>query len=301
MATATADYQAPFYACVEAGGTKFHCELVDAQGRCVAQAVFPTLAPAQTLPQVVAFFRDLPERVVAMGIACFGPVELNPQSHAYGRITHTPKPGWANTDIAQYFARELDVPVAFDTDVNGALLGEQALGAARGCEHAVYITVGTGIGAGILVNGRLVQGLGHPEVGHMLLPRAPGDDFAGCCPFHGNCLEGMASGTALVKRWGDPRQLPVEHCAWDYQAFYLAALCVNLTHVFAPQSIIFGGGVMQQPHLLAKVRREFAGLINGYAAPAILARLEDYLQLTRLEGRAGVLGCWVMAKTLSHS
>ena len=290
-----------YFACVEAGGTKFNCELVDGDGRSVAQAVFPTQTPEETLPRVVHFFQSLALRPQAMGIACFGPVELDRASPDYGCITHTPKPGWANTSIARYFEQALRIPVAFDTDVNGALLGEVACGAASGCDHAVYMTVGTGIGAGVLVNGCLLQGIAHPEIGHMLLPRAMNDDFSGCCPFHGDCLEGMASGAALVKRWGNPRQLPEDHYGWVIQTFYLAALCVNLTHLFAPQKIVFGGGVMQQPHLLARVRREFLRLIHGYTAPQVLAAVDDYLVATGLEGRAGVLGCWVMADTLWKS
>ncbi len=294
----TSESHAQYYACIEAGGTKFNCEVIDGLGNTIAQAVFPTLSPEQTLPDVVSFFKPFVGCLHSLGIACFGPVQLDKEAQDYGYIRNTPKPGWSNTSVANYFAYELAIPVVFDTDVNGALLGEWTQGAAQGCSDFVYVTVGTGIGAGILANNQVVRGVCHLEVGHMLVPRFPDDNFNGCCPYHGACLEGMASGVALERRWGRPHLLPADHPAWDMEAYYLAVMCVNLTHQLAPQKIVLAGGVMQQTSLLAKIRSEFSRLINGYASEKILANLEQYICGTSLKGRAGAIGCWVMAKSI---
>lgn len=281
---------------IEAGGTKFNCAVADMQGKVLAQAAFPTTTPAETLALARNFFSDAVRSrdtsLAAMGIASFGPVELDRGAPNYGFITKTPKAGWSNTDICGYFRTAFNVPVAFETDVNGAAWGELVAGAARDCSHFIYVTVGTGIGAGIVVNGKLLQGVTHPEVGHMLMPRASlQDDYQGCCPFHKGCLEGLASGTAINKRWGiNGKDLPDDHAAWDYEAHYLAAMCVNLTQCFAPQKIILGGGVMDKKLLFPLVRSKFLELINGYAPESILTRVDQYIVPTGLDGKAGVVG-----------
>ncbi len=291
------------FGAIEAGGTKFNCALADETNQLLAEASFPTTSPEQTLASARDFFKHyLPANrsLAALGIASFGPVELNPKSPLYGAITKTPKPGWSGTQVRDYFGQSLDVPVAFETDVNGAALGEMALGAAKGCEHFVYVTIGTGIGAGVVVNGRLLQGQFHPEVGHMLMPQAEGDNYAGCCPFHKGCLEGLASGTSLKQRWqANPAAFPKTHQAWAFEAFYLAAMCVNLTQVYGPQKIVLGGGVMQQAHLFPAIRQAFARLINGYAPDQLLANLDSYIVPTALDGRAGIYGCLQMARALA--
>jgi len=290
---------APLLAVIEAGGTKFNCELVTGAGAVLEQAVIPTQAPCITLAQVSDFFNAASARhgaFAAMGIGSFGPVELNPAAANYGCITHTPKAGWRDTPIVDFFTREFGVPIGFETDVNAALLGELAEGAAQGCQHAIYITFGTGIGAGICVDGKLLQGRAHPEVGHLLIPSLAQDSFAGCCPFHGNCAEGLASGTALTQRWQQaPTKLPADHRAWPMQAYYAAALCVNLTQCFAPEKIVLGGGVMQQPRLLGMIQQQFLELLQGYGPVAVLDNVQDFIVATSLHGRAGVLGARLLA------
>lgn len=287
---------------IEAGGTKFNCAIADMQGKVLAQAAFPTLSPDVTLAAVKAFFdtglHELQGRFAAIGIASFGPVELNRSAANYGFITKTPKAGWSNTDVCGYFRAAFAVPVAFETDVNGAAWGELVAGAARDCSNFIYVTVGTGIGAGIVVNGKLLQGVTHPEVGHMLMPRASlQDDYEGCCPFHKGCLEGLASGTAINKRWGiNGKDLPDDHAAWDYEAHYLATMCVNLTQCFAPQKIILGGGVMDKKLLFPLIRNKFLELINGYAPESILARVDQFIVPTGLAGQAGIVGAIALAQ-----
>lgn len=287
---------------IEAGGTKFNCALADAQGNVLVQAAFPTLASEVTLAAVRDFFttnlQAQQATLATIGIASFGPVELNRSSPQYGFITKTPKAGWSNTDVCGYFRAAFGVPIAFETDVNGAAWGELVAGAARDCSNFIYVTVGTGIGAGIVVNGKLLQGVTHPEVGHMLMPRASlQDDYQGCCPFHTGCLEGLASGTAINKRWGiNGKDLPDDHAAWDYEAHYLATMCVNLTQCFAPQKIILGGGVMDKKLLFPLIRNKFLQLINGYAPESILARVDQFIVPTGLAGQAGILGAIALAQ-----
>lgn len=290
------------FGAIEAGGTKFNCAIADEDDQLLAEASFPTTTPERTLAGARDFFLHyLPknQKLVSLGVASFGPVDLDSNSASYGAITKTPKAGWSGVQVRDYFIQSLGIPVAFETDVNGAALGEMALGAAKGCKNFVYVTVGTGIGAGVVVNGRLLQGQFHPEVGHTLMPQAEGDKYAGCCPFHQGCLEGLASGTALNQRWqANPAAFPKEHQAWAFEAYYLAAMCVNLTQCYGPQKIVLGGGVMQQAHLFPSIRHEFSRLINGYAPDQLLAHLDSYIVPTALAGRAGVYGCLKMAKSL---
>jgi fructokinase len=258
------------YGGVEAGGTKFVCA-IGSGPEDLERTSFPTTMPEETIARAIAFFRDrAPLR--SLGIASFGPVDPNPRSETYGYITSTPKEGWRNTDIAGILGRALGVRVGFDTDVNAAALAESQWGSARGLDDVVYITVGTGIGGGALAGGRLVHGLLHPEMGHMRLPHdLIADPYAGVCPYHGDCLEGLASGPAIEKRWGVPaRDLPAGHPAWRLEARYLAAGVVNLVCTLSPRRVIMGGGVMEQEQLFPMIREEVAAMLNGYvAAPEI--------------------------------
>src|SRR5207253_627242 len=214
----------------------------------------PTTTPAEPLGRVADFLRPHAERLAAVGIACFGPIDLDRRSPTFGWITTTPKPGWAHADVVGAF-RALGVPVVFDTDVNGAALGEHRWGAGRGVDPFVYLPVGTGIGGGAIVNGRPLHGLVHPEMGHVPIPRDPADSFTGACPYHGSCLEGLASAVALRARWGTaPEALPAEHEAWRLQARYLALGIVAITAVLSPRRIAVGGGVMGAAGLLERVR-----------------------------------------------
>jgi fructokinase len=280
---------------IEAGGTKFVCG-VGTGPDDLEIAQFPTTSPQETLDKVVGFFRQRP--VTAIGIASFGPVDLDISSPSYGHITSTPKTGWANCDLVGEVESAMRAPVGFDTDVNGAVLGEARWGAARGLQDAVYITIGTGIGGGALVGGRVVHGLVHPEMGHLRIPHDIRDSFAGLCPYHGDCFEGLAAGPAIQARWGKPaRELPADHPAWQLEAHYIALGLANLAVALSPRRFLLGGGVMQQPHLFALIRQEFAGLLNGYVRHRdILDGLDEYIQPPQLGSQAGVLGSLVLAE-----
>lgn len=288
---------------IEGGGTKFVCAVGVGPDQVRAEARFPTTTPDETLSRAVAFFRDLPvsERPVAVGIASFGPVDPLPGSSTWGYITSTPKAGWANTEFAGRIRRELGVPVAFDTDCNAAALAEWRWGAARGLSSFLYLTVGTGLGGGGMVEGRLIHGLLHPEVGHMRLPRHPRDPFPGACPFHGDCWEGLAAGPALRARWGASGEtLPEDHPAWEIEVFYLAAGLVNLICSLAPQRLVLGGGVMEQAHLFPRLRAEVQRMLNAYIqSPAILDRIDEYIVPPALGNRAGVLGAIALAERVA--
>jgi fructokinase len=276
------------YGGLEAGGTKFVCAIGTGPDDLVRES-FPTTTPEETIGRAITFFRDrAPLR--ALGIASFGPVDLNPRSATYGYITSTPKPGWRDTDIAGMMARALGAPVQFDTDVNAAALAESRWGSAHGLDDVVYITVGTGIGGGALVGGRLVHGLLHPEMGHMRLPHDRiADPFAGICPFHGDCLEGLACGPAIEQRWGVRAEcLPPDHPAWRLEARYLAAGVVNLICTLSPRRIIMGGGVMEQAQLFPMIREEVGALLKGYVA-------EPEIGPPGLGANAGVLGAIALA------
>jgi fructokinase len=281
------------YGGIEAGGTNFVCAVGSGPASIEARVEFETTTPGETMDRAVEFLRPHRERLAAVGIASFGPVDLHPGSPTYGFITTTPKPGWTNTDLLGAVHRALELPIAFDTDVNGAALGEHRWGAARGLDTFLYLTIGTGIGGGGMVDGALLHGLVHPEMGHMRLPHDPqADPFAGICPFHGDCLEGLASGPALEARWDQPAEdLPAGHPAWPLEAHYLALAVVNLVCVLSPQRIILGGGVMNQRILLPLIRKEVQALLNGYVqAPELLDGIDGYVVPPALGDEAGVLG-----------
>jgi fructokinase len=265
---------------------------------------FPTTKPTETIGQAIAFFKEqaAKEPLAAIGIASFGPVDPNPKSPGYGYITTTPKEGWAQTDFAGKIGQALNVPVGFDTDVNGAALGEHRWGAAQGLDTFIYLTIGTGLGGGGLVNGQLSHGLIHPEMGHILLPRLVEDTFPGICPYHGACLEGLAAGPAIEARWGQRADtLPVDHPAWDIEAHYLAVGLVNFICTVSPQRIIMGGGVMEQRHLFPLIRKNVQTFLNGYLqSPTILKQIDEYIVPPGLGSKAGVLGALALAERQLH-
>jgi fructokinase len=270
-------------AAIEAGGTKFVCGAGTGPDDLETIQI-PTAAPAETTQAAIAFFKDKGAR--AAGIASFGPVDL-----AMGRITSTPKTAWRGFELAATVRNGLGVPVAFDTDVNGAALGEARWGAAQGVSDFIYLTVGTGIGGGAVVNGALVHGLSHPEMGHVRMPHdRTRDPFPGVCPYHGDCLEGLASGPAIEARWGRAaRELPPEHEAWALEAHYLALGVVNWICTLSPKLILIGGGVSDQAQIFPLIRREVESILNGYvAAPEI--------RPPQLGSRAGVLGALALAE-----
>ncbi len=291
----------PLFGGIEAGGTKFVCAVGGGPDDLRAETSFPTREPGETIEQAIQFFREqgLREPIRAVGIAAFGPVDPNPASPTWGYVTTTPKPGWANTDFAGRVQRALGVPVGFDTDVNGAALGEHTWGAARGLDTFIYLTVGTGIGGGGMVNGKLIHGLMHPEMGHIMIPHDRVlDPYAGSCPYHGDCLEGLADGPALLERWGQRGEtLPPDHPAWPLEAHYLALGLANFICTLSPQRIILGGGIMQQRQLFPLVRREVQNLLNGYVrVAAIIDNIEQYVVPPELGSRAGVLGAIALAR-----
>jgi fructokinase len=275
---------------IETGGTKWECAIGTGPDDLRATATIPTTTPEETIGRVVAFFeREGP--VAAIGIGSFGPIDQKPGSATWGHITSTPKPGWANTDVGGEISRRLSAPVAFDTDVNAAALGEHRWGAAQGLETFCYITVGTGIGGGGMTGGSLLHGLVHPEFGHLRVPHDRGrDPFEGVCPYHGDCWEGLASGRAIEARWGRPAaELDGDDEVWMLQAHYLALGLVSVICVLSPERILLGGGVMRRPGLLPLVRREVEGLMNGYQATATI-------MLPALAPRSGVLGAIALAE-----
>ncbi len=285
---------------VEGGGTKFVLLIGTGPDDIVDEAQFPTTTPVETLGRVVEFFARPREgvRLAAIGVSSFGPIDPDPLSPTYGYITTTPKPGWAHTDVVGLLGETLGVPVGWDTDTNGAALGEHRWGAGRDADPLYYITVGTGIGGGGLVNGRLLHGLMHPEMGHLLLPAFDGDTFAGVCPYHGRCLEGIASGPALRARLGRPAQeVGPDDPVWELEAQYLAAGLLSIVEILAPQRIIVGGGVASAPGLLDRVRRQLVRLNNGYIArPELMDGMADYIVPPGLGGRSGVMGALELAR-----
>ena len=292
----------PLYGAVEAGGTKFVCMVGTGPGDMREQARFPTTTPAATLLETMTFFRSAKSRLgplAAIGIASFGPVDLRPDSPTFGFITSTPKPGWANVDIVGTLRDALGVKVGFDTDVNAAALGERRWGAAQGLDTFLYLTIGTGIGGGGMVNGRLMHGLVHPEMGHVRIPHdLETDPFAGTCPFHGDCLEGLASGPAMNARWLQPaEQLPADHPGWALEARYLALALVNFICTLSPERIVIGGGVMSSGRLFPLIRQQALELLGNYVrAPQLLDGIDDYIVPPWLGEHAGVLGALALAQ-----
>jgi fructokinase len=287
------------YGAVEAGGTKFVCAVGNASGDILHEARIETRDPATTLAQVIQFFgaAELAHgELKAFGVAAFGPLELRRESATYGFITNTPKPGWANTDLRGILRRAFARPMGFDTDVNGAALAESRWGAGRGLDSLVYVTVGTGIGAGVIHHGRPVHGLMHPEVGHVRVLRHPGDrDFAGICPFHGDCLEGVAGGPAIMARTGRPlSDADSGDPIWDIEADYLGQLSAQLVLMHSPQRILFGGGVMQQQRLFTPIHDRMLHWLHGYLPQAEL-QAANYLSPPGLSSAAGIKGALALA------
>jgi len=283
---------------IEAGGTKFYCAVGTGPGDLLAETQFATTSPAETIDRAIAFFKEQRVRLNSIGIGSFGPLELNPDSPEFGYITTTPKPGWSNTNFSGRIEDALGMPVVIDTDVNAAALGEYRWGAAQGLDTFVYVTIGTGIGGSGMINGKLMHGLSHPEMGHMRIPHdRDADPYPGACPYHGDCLEGLASGQAIELRWGrQPDTLPVNHPAWALEARYLALGVVNIIVILSPQRIILGGGVMSQPNLLTAVQKHVQEFLNNYIqAHSLSEGIEQYIVRPQLGKRSGVLGAIALA------
>ena len=284
----------PCVGAIEAGGTHYKCALGTADGQILRSATFATTGPDATVGQAIDFFAAHGSELGALCVAHFGPVDIDRGSPRYGQVLETPKPGWAGLDVLGRYGAALGVPTVLQSDVNAAAVGEGALGAAQGLRDFVYVTIGTGIGGGVMIDGRLLNDGRHPELGHMHVGRLPDDPFPGCCPFHGDCLEGLAAGPALRARWHrGGEDLPPDHPAWDMQARYLARMCMNLALCYAPQRIILGGGVMQPKGLLERIRSRFAEAMNGYMCPA--GALEDFICASPMNGEAAIRGALILA------
>lgn len=293
---------------VEAGGTKFVCAVgTGPHDRILAKNSFPTGDDPERLLATISDWFRLQElkhgTIQALGIASFGPVDLRPESSTYGHITSTPKSGWRNTDLVGLLRRSFrDVPIGLDTDVNGAALGEFCWGSAVGLTDFVYITIGTGIGAGGMSGGRLLHGLVHPEMGHMMLPREPGDRFDGICPFHGACWEGLCSGLAMFKRSGVPAEdLPEDHPDWSIEAHYIASAIANITYVLSPQRVVIGGslrkaGKLGQEKFLASIRSRLRQILNDYITSSLTREdIASYVVPPSLGDDAGICGAIALA------
>lgn len=294
----------PLYGGIEGGGTKFVCAVGSGPDDIRAEARFATETPARTIGQAADFFRPYvgDGGLTAIGIASFGPLDPSPTSPTFGYITTTPKAGWAHTDLAGAMHRALGLPVGFDTDVNVAALGEHRWGAAQGLDTFIYLTVGTGLGGGGMVNGQLIHGLMHPEMGHIRVPHDLSlDPYQGYCPYHRDCLEGLTAGPAIEGRWGQRAEtLPPEHPAWELEAHYLALGVTDFVLTLCPQRIIMGGGVMEQRQLFPLIRRNVQELLNGYLQQTdILERIDAYIVPPALGSRSGVLGAIALAENVA--
>lgn len=286
------------YGGIEGGGTKFVCAVGTGPEDIRAEIRFSTTSPAETLGKAMAFFKQQ-GALAALGLACFGPLDPNPASPTFGRILSTPKPGWSQADLLTPLREAFGLPIGFDTDVNAAALAEGRWGAGQGCDPLLYLTIGTGIGGGALVNGKLLHGLLHPEMGHLPLPHDLAlDPFAGLCPFHGDCFEGLASGPAIEKRWGAKAEtLPASHPAWELEAEYIALALQAYILTLAPQKIILGGGVSAQERILPLARQKVQRRLNGYfQSPRLLRNIDSYIVAPALGSRAGVLGALALAQ-----
>ena len=289
------------YGGIEAGGTKFVCMVAEDPTRVVRETRIPTAHPDQTLGQVVDFFEPYVSRgeLASIGIAAFGPLDLDPASPTYGYVTTTPKANWNQVNLHGCIQRALELPIAFDTDVNAAAFGEQYwVPENRSLDPFAYMTVGTGIGVGVLANGRPVHGLIHSEIGHAPVPHDwIKDPFPGICPYHRDCLEGLASGGAIAQRWGQTGEtLPASHPGWDLEADYIALALTNLIYVFSPQKIVLCGGVPQHAGFIPAVRSKVQHLLNGYIhSPWVLDKIDEYIVPPKLGNRSGVLGAIAMA------
>ena len=287
------------FGAIEVGGTKFVCGVgTDPANLAITQ--LPTTSPEITMADALNFLRERSDgKLQAIGIGSFGPVDLSPSSPTFGHITSTPKIAWQNFNFVGAVRAAFDVPIGFDTDVNAAALGEARWGAAESVSDFVYLTVGTGIGGGVIVNGQLLHGLVHPEMGHIRIPHdRQRDHYPGCCPFHGDCLEGLASGPAIQERWGKPApELPLDHAAWTLEAHYLALGLANWVCTLSPKRIVLGGGVMQGNWIFPLIRSELVRLLNGYVqSQELTENLDQYIVPAKLGNQAGIAGALVLAQ-----
>ena len=280
---------------IEAGGTKFVIGIGNENGEIIVRESYPTLTPKETINQCKEFI--LKHQPDAVGIASFGPINLDRKSEKYGYITSTPKPGWANTALVSEIQSIFDGPIGFNTDVNGAALGESIWGKGKDVTSCLYLTIGTGIGGGYVENNQCLHGLLHPEMGHILIQRHPDDNFEGVCPYHGSCFEGLASGPSIEARYQtSANNLPIDHIAWKIEANYIAQALGNYILILSPKIIVLGGGIMHQTHLFPMIRQEVKLLLKNYIQhPYILDCDENYITNPGLGDNSGLLGAFALA------
>ncbi len=282
------------YGAIEAGGTKMIVAIGNEKGEILERASYPTLTPEETMPEMISFFKE--KEIESLGIACFGPIDLDKKSKTYGYITSTPKLAWRNYDIVGEFKKALGVPVGFDTDVNGSLLGEITWGCARDKTDALYLTIGTGIGGGVMTNGKLLHGMLHPELGHIKLAVEPGDKYEGKCPYHGTCFEGMAAGPAIEARWGQKAvELADNDEVWELESSYIAQALSSYILTLSPQIIILGGGVMHQLQLFPLIRKKVVEQLNGYIDTKEIKNIDEYIVPASLNDDQGIMGAVKLA------
>ena len=279
-----------YYGSLEAGGTKMVCAIGDEQGNILERISIPTLEPEKTMPAIIDFFKN--KNISALGIGCFGPVDLDRKSATYGYITTTPKLPWKNYDIVGVCEKELGVPVGFDTDVNVSALGEATWGCTKDLSNSIYITVGTGIGVGVIIDRKPYHGMLHPEGGHIFLARHPQDPMEkGVCPYHELCLEGLASGPAIAARWGKPgAELADRKEVWELEAYYLAQAICSYIMILSPERIIVGGGVSHQEQMMPMIRKEVERQMGGYIQAKGMKDLDHYIVLPSLNDNQGIMG-----------
>lgn len=279
---------------LEAGGTKMVCAVGREDGTILEQISIPTTIPEETIPAIIDYFKR--KEITALGIGTFGPVDVNKDSDTYGFILDTPKTAWKFYNLVGNIQNELNIPIGLDTDVNGSCLGEMTFGSSKGLDSVVYITIGTGVGVGVSVNGQLLHGMLHPEAGHIILRQHPEDEFEGSCPYHKACLEGLAAGPAIEKRWGKKAiELKENGKVWEIEAYYIAQAIMNYILTLSPRRIILGGGVMHQEQLFPLIRKEVKNLINGYLNTKEMKDMENYIIPASLHDDQGIMGCIQLA------
>ncbi|WFR57696.1 ROK family protein [Anaerocolumna sp. AGMB13025] len=283
------------FGALEAGGTKMVLAIGNENGEILEQVSIPTETPDITIPKIIDYFKG--KEIAALGIGSFGPIDLDKKSPTYGYITSTPKLAWANYDFVGNIKKSLDLPIGFDTDVNGSALGEATWGSTKGIDSSIYITIGTGVGVGVFQNGGLLHGMLHPEAGHVLLSKHPEDHFEGACPYHPNCFEGLAAGPAIEKRWGKKAiELKDNEKVWEMEAYYIAQALVGYILTLSPHRIVLGGGVMHQEQLFPLIRQKVVELLNGYVRTAQLSDIDNYIVPAALNDNQGIMGCIQLAK-----
>lgn len=283
------------YGALEAGGTKMVLAIGTENGEIIEQLSLPTEDPSITMPKIIEYFAN--KNIISLGVGTFGPINLDRSSKTYGYITSTPKLSWANYNIVGTLKDALNIPIGFDTDVNASALGEATWGSIKGHSSGIYITIGTGIGVGVYLNGELLHGMMHPEAGHILLAKHPDDNFKGVCPYHPNCFEGLASGPSIEKRWGKKAiDLNDQAKIWELEAYYIAQGLVNYILTLSPHKIVLGGGVMHQEQLFPLIHQQVDKLMNGYVRTPQLEALDQYIVPAALNDNQGIMGCIQLAK-----